>query len=185
MHRGQAAISILSGNVSTVRHRSDRTSGERKSEESSIWNRPSDPEDDLRRNKGDCPLYYLLLFDRNVGNPVMKTKFRYDRPVLIEMSMQSATGGATVCYSGINQANCKSGSCVALASCRNGDYPTNCSTGNTALGTCSFCGTGDGVDAGFDTLFCTTGGTAAGHCIQGVVAGRQCSRGTTIVACRC
>ncbi len=118
---------------------------------------------------------------------MMGQKIRYERPLLIDMSIQSATGGATVCSSGTNRVNCNSGSCVGVATCNYGDYPTNCSAvgNNTYVGNCSFCGVGYGVGGGYDTLYCKTGGTAAAYCIQGAVAGKQCSGGQTVVPCTC
>ena len=115
---------------------------------------------------------------------MMRRKFRYEKPQLIEMSTMSAAGGTTVCTSGSGQGSCAYGSCIRGAQCNTGDYVTYCITGGWAGGTCSFCGAGGSAE-GFDAPGCGYGGTAANYCLEGGRAGYNCGSGTNIIQCTC
>jgi hypothetical protein len=115
---------------------------------------------------------------------MMRRKFRYEKPQLIEMSTMSAAGGATVCSSGSGQGSCAYGSCIRGAQCNAGDYPTYCYSGGFVTGTCAFCVTG-GEAYGYDSLGCGTGGMAASYCTQGASAGYNCGSGSVITPCTC
>ena len=115
---------------------------------------------------------------------MMRRKFRYEKPQLIEMSTMSAAGGATVCSSGSGQGSCAYGSCIRGAQCTTGDYVTSCTSGGFVTGTCAYCVTGGDAN-GFDAPGCGFGGTAANYCSSGGYAGYNCGTGTTIIECTC
>jgi hypothetical protein len=115
---------------------------------------------------------------------MMRRKFRYEKPQLIEMSTMSAAGGATVCSSGSGQGSCGYGSCIRGAQCTSGDYVTYCFSGGFVQGTCAYCVTGGGPGS-YDSSGCYTGGSAATTCSMGGYAGYNCGSGSTIIPCEC
>jgi len=114
---------------------------------------------------------------------MMRRKFRYEKPQLIEMSTMSAAGGTTTCTSGSGQGSCAYGSCIRGAQCTSGGYVTYCSTGGFVQGTCAYCGSGG--DNNFDAPGCGYGGSAATNCSSGGFAGYNCAGGTTLTECTC
>jgi hypothetical protein len=113
----------------------------------------------------------------------MGENFRYEKPLLIEMSLQSAAG--TTCSTGTVQTGCSVGSCVKNARCTVGDLPTYCANGSDTFGTCSYCNSGSADNNDYSAIGCTGGGMAATQCTGGVVAGYSCSTGSTIRPCIC
>jgi hypothetical protein len=115
---------------------------------------------------------------------MMRRKFRYEKPQLIEMSTMSAAGGATTCSSGSGQGSCAYGSCIRGAQCTTGNYVTYCYSGGFVEGTCAFCVSG-GSAYGYDVIGCGMGGMAATYCTPGASAGYNCGSGTIITECTC
>jgi hypothetical protein len=115
---------------------------------------------------------------------MMRRKFRYEKPQLIEMSTMSAAGGATVCTTGTGRGSCAYGSCIRGAQCDTGDYVTTCMNGTDVTGTCAMCTYG-GNPEGFDSIGCGTGGMAQSYCTQGADAGYNCGSGSRIIECTC
>ena len=115
---------------------------------------------------------------------MMRRKFRYEKPQLIEMSTMSAAGGTTTCTSGSGQGSCAYGSCIRGAQCTSGGYVTYCATGGFVTGTCAYCGSG-GDAGGFDVPGCGYGGTASNYCNPGGFAGYTCGSGDNPIECTC
>ncbi len=122
----------------------------------------------------------------------MKPKLRYEIPLLVDLSAESALG-ATCSAMGINASNadCQTGSCPQASQCSAGNgaqacYPTGqlaCDANSTCLGCCqsgsSFSGLGMGV------CNCNVGGFAVWNCTYGNLATKYaaCTTGGFAESC--
>lgn len=106
----------------------------------------------------------------------MKTKTRYEHPLLVDMNRRTPCGEfASSCSTGSNHnraGTCLSGSCPDQVNCYTGTATESCYTGNSACGCDACCGTGSSVDFSYggwliEECFCNSGATTGKSCTNG------------------
>lgn len=110
----------------------------------------------------------------------MKTKFRYEPPLLVDMKGPALCGEFITCGGG---GGVSSGSCMESTSCTSGRGAEVCRAGNTACGCDSCCDVGSGWStlSGFPFTLCECvwGNQAALSCNDGQYTGSVCANGYT------
>lgn len=109
----------------------------------------------------------------------MGDRFKYEKPVLIDMTLGTVLGGAD-CNYGYGVSECGSGSCISKGDCQYGLYTGYCWTGNFACGTsvqCYIC-CDDGSMVGSYMGKYGKGITAKCWCNSGSAAAESCENGT-------
>jgi hypothetical protein len=119
----------------------------------------------------------------------MKTRVRYEAPMLVDMSAESAVG--ETCFDGSGYIeNCRAGSCPSESRCYNGGAAVACySVGNSAChannnpACYGCCFTGSSVEGALPCS-CEMGISAAWSCQNGTAAGNNCwTVGGNVDAC--
>ena len=121
----------------------------------------------------------------------MGDRFKYEKPVLIDMT-QSSVVGVSECTEGTFQADCTGGSCVSQACCQYGLYTGYCANGTYACGTNALCytccETGSFLGGGSskygrgktDYCYCYGGTSAAQDCVEGLRTTWYCDTGSNV-----
>jgi len=118
----------------------------------------------------------------------MKTKFRYEIPMLANLSAESALGDT--CNMGLNDDwNCNDGSCPALAQCATGTGAQACYTNGASAWTAysnsnclGCCSTGTSADQPYPCA-CNQGFSATWQCDYGGNDGQNCGGGGNYPNC--
>jgi hypothetical protein len=109
----------------------------------------------------------------------MKTKFRYEPPLLVDMRGASLCGAFSTCGSGYTAGGGLS--CAEYSRCKSGSYTEYCMGGSGACGCDSCCENGSNwtTSSGFPFMNCECygGSQAAGICNDGMYTGAQCVNG--------
>jgi hypothetical protein len=119
----------------------------------------------------------------------MKTKFRYETPMLVDLSAESALGAT--CLSGTDVTyHCDPGSCPGLSQCFAGTAAQKCNTGTNAGNYPSnpncwgCCQTGTGIVSPGYPCFCSPGYGSTWQCSgYGGNAGVDCGTGANYPYC--
>ena len=110
----------------------------------------------------------------------MKTKIRYEPPLLVDMKGPDLCGEFMTCGSGSGAAGA---SCTEESSCRNGRGAERCQSGNYACGCDACCETGSSwsTSSGFPFTLCECiwGNQAQQNCNDGQYTGGVCVNGYT------
>lgn len=119
----------------------------------------------------------------------MAERFKYEKPVLVDMASGSALGDSGLCDGGSCVGECALGSCIPTAVCQNGEYTGYCENGFGACSYSSMCYIccAEGYSAGWfgsgqgqtGSCSCAAGGAAAWLCYSGSRVSSICLSGGT------
>jgi hypothetical protein len=119
----------------------------------------------------------------------MADRFKYERPVLVDMASGSALGYSGTCDGGSCNNECALGSCISSAWCQDGGYTGYCENGTGDCNKSSSCYVccDSGAMVGFygsgagSTTYCqcSSGANAASLCYNGTRVSSICINGDT------